>query len=107
MRSMDKDGNGVIDYTEFITAAIDKAAMLSKKNLISAFQLLDLDNSGMITVDELKQVFDHHGEEGVKKDEDLWAEIMDEVDKNKDNQISFEEFTDAMTSILKKKHLRK
>ncbi len=37
MKSMDKDGNGVIDYTEFITAAIDKAALLSKKNLISAF----------------------------------------------------------------------
>jgi Ca2+-binding EF-hand superfamily protein len=37
MRTMDKDGNGVIDYTEFITAAIDKAALLNKKNLISAF----------------------------------------------------------------------
>lgn len=37
MRTMDKDGNGVIDYTEFITAAIDKAALLNMKNLISAF----------------------------------------------------------------------
>lgn len=37
MQSMDKDGNGVIDYTEFITAAIDKAALLNKKNLVSAF----------------------------------------------------------------------
>jgi len=37
MQSMDKDGNGVIDYQEFITAAIDKAALLNKKNLISAF----------------------------------------------------------------------
>ena len=30
MVSLDKDGNGVIDYTEFITGAIDKAVMLSK-----------------------------------------------------------------------------
>ncbi len=37
MATMDKDGNGVIDYTEFITAAIDKVALLNKKNLISAF----------------------------------------------------------------------
>ena len=37
MISMDKDGNGVIDYTEFITAAIDKAAILNKKNLTAAF----------------------------------------------------------------------
>lgn len=37
MRSMDSDGNGVIDYTEFITAAIDKVALLNKKNLVAAF----------------------------------------------------------------------
>ena len=37
MASLDKDGNGVIDYQEFITAAIDKVALLNKKNLISAF----------------------------------------------------------------------
>jgi len=33
MRSLDKDGNGVIDYTEFITGAIDKVALLNIKNL--------------------------------------------------------------------------
>lgn len=37
VRSLDKDGNGVIDYTEFITAAIDKATVLNKDNLKSAF----------------------------------------------------------------------
>lgn len=37
MKSLDKDGNGVIDYTEFITGAIDKAALLNKKNLQAAF----------------------------------------------------------------------
>lgn len=30
MNALDKDGNGVIDYQEFITAAIDKAALLNK-----------------------------------------------------------------------------
>lgn len=29
MATMDKDGNGVIDYTEFITAAINKVAVLN------------------------------------------------------------------------------
>jgi Ca2+-binding EF-hand superfamily protein len=32
---------------------------------------------------------------------------MKEVDKNNDNEISFEEFTEAMTDMLKKKHLNK
>ena len=86
MRALDKDQNGVIDYTEFITAAIDKAVMLNKKNLESTFKLFDTDNSGMITVDELKAVFDTSGN---KKDEGLWQDIMKEVDKNKDGVISF------------------
>lgn len=72
MKSLDRDGNGFIDYNEYITAAIDKAAMLNKDNLKAAFELLDTDNSGMITIDELKNAFDSHGE----KDESLWAEIL-------------------------------
>jgi Ca2+-binding EF-hand superfamily protein len=37
MRSLDKDGNGVIDYEEFITAAVNKATLLNKQNLLAAF----------------------------------------------------------------------
>ncbi len=102
MMSLDKDGNGVIDYTEFITGAIDKVTLLNKKNLETAFKLLDVDNSGMITVEELKLAFDTQGD---KKDESLWLEIMREVDQNGDNEISYEEFSEAMTEILRKKHL--
>ena len=61
MKAMDKDGNGIIDYTEFITAAIDKTAILNKDNLKAAFQMIDTDNSGSITIDELKNAFDSHG----------------------------------------------
>jgi len=102
MASMDKDGNGFIDYTEFITAAINKATILNKDNLLTAFKLLDTDNSGMITVDELKAAFDAHGD----KDDAVWKEIMTEVDKNGDNQISLDEFMDVMTELLKKKALK-
>ena len=88
MKSLDRDGNGVIDYTEFITAAIDKVAFLSGENLRAAFQILDKDGGGTITIDELKEAFDAHND----KDEELWKEIMAEVDENNDNEISFEEF---------------
>lgn len=56
----------------------------------------------MITIDELKQVFDSTGD---SKEESLWQEIMSEVDKNNDNEISFEEFCEAMKDFLKKKHM--
>ena len=41
MKSLDKDGNGYVAYSEFITAAIDKVAFLNKDKLKEAFQILD------------------------------------------------------------------
>ena len=37
VNSLDKNANGLIDYTEFITAAADKTSMLCEKNLKFAF----------------------------------------------------------------------
>ena len=64
---------------------------------MSAFKMIDKDGSGMISVDELKQAFDSTGD---KKEEKLWLQIMEEVDKNKDGEISLEEFMDTMTSMV-------
>jgi calcium-dependent protein kinase len=93
MYAVDKDQDGYVDYQEFITAATNKAALVQRENLMSAFSTFDRDGSGMITIDELKQVFDTMG---TKKDASLWLDIMKEVDSNGDNQISFEEFTVVM-----------
>lgn len=101
MISLDTNGDGVVSFDEFITAAIDKVALLNHKNILSAFQLIDTDNSGNITIEELKAAFEPEGHE---KDGELWKEIMAEVDKDGDNSISFQEFSDTMTSILKNKH---
>lgn len=80
MESLDLDGSGGIDYTEFITGAVDKVSFLNKDNLKAAFQMIDKDHSGMITMEELKFAFDTKGE----KEEGLWEEIMHEVDANND-----------------------
>lgn len=81
IKNLDKNGDGVIDYAEFITAAIDKTLIINRENLCDAFKLIDADSSGMISVDELKAVFDSNS----VKDEKLWEEIMREADKNGDN----------------------
>lgn len=41
MEVIDTDHNGKIDYTEFITATIDKKNFLSKDRLRAAFQIFD------------------------------------------------------------------
>lgn len=100
MVSLDKNGDGVVSYDEFITAAVDKVALLNQKNILSAFQLIDTDNSGTITIEELQAAFEPDGK---KKGSDLWREIMAEVDKDGDNTISYKEFSDCMTAVLKNK----
>lgn len=57
IEQLDSNGNGVIDYSEFLTAAINKTKLLSTQNLEKAFKMFDTDNSGTISIEELKEVF--------------------------------------------------
>ncbi|KAK8946347.1 Calcium-dependent protein kinase 22 [Platanthera zijinensis] len=42
----DVDGNGTIDYIEFITATMHRHKLEREENLYSAFQYFDKDSSG-------------------------------------------------------------
>jgi calcium-dependent protein kinase len=42
------------------------------------------DGSGSVTIDELKEIFG-----GGKLAENLWKELVEEVDKNKDGEVSY------------------
>lgn len=96
MLDLDKDNNGVIDYTEFLTAAVNKYHLLSKDNLKTAFNMIDTDGSGYITIDELKVAFDiNQGNE-----DKIYKQIMNEVDKNHDGLISFSEFSEVMSKCI-------
>ena len=92
MNTLDKNCNGVIDYSEFLVAAADKETLLNNNNLMLAFNVMDADGNGSISRQELKNVF----ETSEKKDEELWTEIFDEVDVNGDGAITFEEFKATM-----------
>jgi len=96
MASADTDGSGAIDYSEFVTATMNKKKMLSHDKLEAAFNLFDKDGSGFISASEIKQVL------GVGKNisEEIWTEIINEVDLNGDGEISFKEFKGMMEKFL-------
>ena len=96
MKTVDINGSGFIDYTEFITACAKKDAMLSVGNLESAFKAFDSDNSGKITANELRVMLG--GEAGAQGD--VWAKLIADVDQDKDGEIDIREFKDMMIRYL-------
>eukprot|EP01068_Selenidium_serpulae_P013992 Selendium_serpulae@DN6035_c0_g1_i3.p2 len=94
LNSIDFDKNGFLEYSEFVTVAMDRRQLLSRDRLRRAFDMFDSDQSGQISSKELAAMFgmvDFNAEE--------WSSIMKETDTDNDGQVSFEEFV-AMLSKL-------
>lgn len=91
---IDLDGSGVIDFTEWSVATMGNH--LTKTKLVKAFELFDLDGSGQISSDEIKQVMGKLL--GGQVSENLWKEMIAQVDLNGNGEISLDEF-EAMMHI--------
>ena len=55
-KKIDLDGNGTIDYTEFVMATIEEKNLITTERLKMAFKKFDKDNSGALSADEIKEV---------------------------------------------------
>ncbi|CAL9122658.1 unnamed protein product [Musa textilis] len=94
MDAADVDGNGSIDYIEFITATMHRHKLEREEHLYRAFQYFDKDHSGFITREELESAMKQHG----VGDADTIKEIISEVDADHDGRINYEEFCSMMRS---------
>ncbi|XP_057516082.1 calcium-dependent protein kinase 29 isoform X2 [Amaranthus tricolor] len=92
LEAADVDKNGTIDYIEFITATMHRHRLDKEENLCKTFQYFDVDKSGFITRDELRQAMTKYG----MGDEATIDEILDDVDTDKDGRINYEEFVAMM-----------
>ena len=84
--SMDTDGSGTINYTEFIAASMDKSLYMKEEKLIHAFKMLDQDGSGKISKEELKSVLGTD-EQYKEMTDDYWTNMIKEADKNGDGEV--------------------
>jgi calcium-dependent protein kinase len=89
---VDGDGNGEIEYTEFVVATLNEKNLLSNNKLQTAFKMFDKDGGGTISIEEIKEVLSF----GQNLDENLIQQIIKQVDANGDGEISYEEFSQMM-----------
>ena len=100
---IDTDKSGAIDYGEFVTAAVNKEKLVNEKNIDMVFKLYDKDGDGEITADEFKNVFRGAQSFNDGEGEDIWEQILEEVDENGDGTVSMAEFKKAMLVVLEKR----
>jgi calcium-dependent protein kinase len=95
MQDIDSDGSGVIDYTEFLAATIDKKHYLKEAAVWDAFKFFDKDGNGKISKAEIELVL---GDDNVKDacGASAVATLMKEVDTDGDGEIDFNEFMEMM-----------
>merc|ERR1719313_1664238 len=84
--SLDANENSTIHYTEFLAAMMTHTIATNEGHIRAAFDRLDRDNSGFITLENLKATL------GESYDGVPMEQILKEVDTHHTGNISYEEF---------------
>merc|ERR1719443_2164041 len=95
MRSIDFEGSGELEYTEFLAAMLKQEQYLKEDICRGAFHLLDVDGDGMLSTADLEKLLDSsqgHGKALSKAAMEEIEQIMSEVDEDGDGGVQFEEF---------------
>lgn len=98
-KKMDMDGSKSIDYTEFCAAAMGEKAVSQDEMLWAAFKTFDVDNTGTISVDNLKTLLDNADVQNEWSPEvcrEVGQDIVTKYDSDGDGNISFADFQKMM-----------
>jgi calcium-dependent protein kinase len=93
MDAADVNGNGTLDYGEFVAATIHLQRLDNDDHLQKAFTHFDTDRSGYIEVEELRVAI---GNDSAAAEASVINGILEEVDTDKDGRISYDEFSAMM-----------
>lgn len=85
-RGIDIDGTGTVHYSEFLAATMESTGSIDEERLAEAFDRIDSDDSGYITIENLREFL------GDEIPFEYLQEIIDEADILRDHRISYEEF---------------
>ena len=95
-KGIDTNNSRRIEYTEFISAAIEKNEYLKEERLLDIFKMLDKDQSGKISKDDIKKALNNEDID----EEDLKQFIL-KFDLDGDGEVDYNEFISNMSEIDK------
>ena len=78
-----------MNYTEFISAAINLKTYLNKEKLWGLFKYFDVNNLGYITAADIKEIVAREGRKML--DEDVNS-IFERINSKKEGKVDFEDF---------------
>ncbi|KAL4387899.1 hypothetical protein GQ457_09G010530 [Hibiscus cannabinus] len=91
---VDKDGSGAIDFDEFVHMMTTKIGERdTKEELMKAFRIIDHDNNGKISAEDVKRLAKELGEHFSDKD---IQDMIEEADRDHDGEVGIEEFMKMM-----------
>lgn len=96
IKKIDQDGDGEINYAEYLMASLNRNAMLTSERLEVAFRKFDLDGNGELSVKELKNLLSLAkpvSEAAVHK-------ALKEIDGKSKTTLRFTEFKTLMQKLF-------
>lgn len=96
MSLADVNGDGRLDFHEFLAATLQPEKLQEELSLYHAFQHFDKDNSGYITIDEVQAALQsmQHDDDGEVYEQIL--EVIALCDKDENGRIDYQEFCEMM-----------
>ena len=95
--TIDANKDGFVNYDELLTSRINRKLKSKEARLRKLFMSFDYDGDGTITVKELQATWESvHNQTSKSID---FQGIIQEVDKNNDGKIDYEEFLSAFGKL--------
>ena len=108
LKAMDANGDGVIDYMEFVAATMRLNQIQRgehrdgwKRRVKLVFDKFDMDGNGLIDRSEVAQMF------GLDGTDDALDAMIAEADKNNDGFIDYQELLDLLRQDANRKSVKK
>lgn len=92
MKYFDKNSDGSIDFEEFVSSLSEPLNKRRQMMVEKVFNMLDKDKSKVITVDDIKNIYDpSHNKEvlsGKKTKEQVLTDFLNNFEKDKDGKVT-------------------